>query len=192
MKTCRDCSVEKSLDCFFKQAASSDGYRNRCKLCEAARNRVWRAKRVAAFDINKVDLISLKTCSTCKEEKPGKDFYVNRAKTNGLQNFCKNCSHHVRRNWEMAGKHRLKPGDYDKMLEVQNKLCGICGSDNPGLSSTGKISRFHIDHDHYTGVIRGLLCGKCNKGLGLFNDDANTLKVAINWIQEGGSWIRET
>lgn len=49
--------------------------------------------------------------------------------------------------------------EYDKLIEEQNGLCGICG----GINSNGR--RLYVDHDHKTGKVRGLLCNTCNMHL---------------------------
>lgn len=67
---------------------------------------------------------------------------------------------------------------YDQILSGQNFCCAICHASEPG----GKNDRFHPDHDHDTGDIRGLLCHKCNLGLGLFNDSKTTLEAAISYL----------
>ena len=72
--------------------------------------------------------------------------------------------------------HRYKLGipAYEAMLKKQKNGCAVClvvFKDTP-----------HIDHCHSTGKIRGLLCDKCNKGLGFFEDDKNKLKRAIKYL----------
>jgi Autographiviridae endonuclease VII len=54
--------------------------------------------------------------------------------------------------------------EYKSLLEMQGGLCAICSGDN-----TGKP--LHVDHEHESGLVRGLLCLKCNTALGLINDD---------------------
>jgi hypothetical protein len=64
----------------------------------------------------------------------------------------------------------LTPEQYDAMNSAQNGLCAIC--------SRSEIGGLHIDHDHRTGSVRGLLCGRCNKAIGLFDDDPYRIQAA--------------
>ena len=67
---------------------------------------------------------------------------------------------------------------YNKMLFNQNNCCAICGRN---IIEIGKT--LHIDHDHKTGLIRGLLCYNCNAGLGNFKDLVESLKNAITYLK---------
>jgi hypothetical protein len=58
-------------------------------------------------------------------------------------------------------------------------VCDICGSQTPGRGFTG----WHIDHDHETGALRGVLCGACNIGLGHFGDDIARMTLAIEYLR---------
>ena len=61
------------------------------------------------------------------------------------------------------------------MLEHQNECCLICNkNDEKALC---------VDHCHKTGKVRGLLCNKCNKALGLFNDNIELIKVAASYLE---------
>jgi hypothetical protein len=68
--------------------------------------------------------------------------------------------------------------DYQRMLAEQNGCCAICGTDTPG----GKGQRLHVDHCHDSSRIRGLLCTRCNTGLGQFLDDPARLTAAISYL----------
>jgi hypothetical protein len=70
---------------------------------------------------------------------------------------------------------------YEEQLKKQEGKCAICKTDSP---QHGHIKRFSVDHCHSTGKIRGLLCSKCNKGIGFFNDDTKLLDQAIKYLQE--------
>lgn len=66
---------------------------------------------------------------------------------------------------------------YNQMFVDQNGLCKICK--NPKGSNEKNLS---IDHCHTTGKVRGLLCNKCNAGLGFFKDDISILTEAIKYL----------
>ena len=68
----------------------------------------------------------------------------------------------------------------DMLIKTHSGLCDICGLDNSG--SSGR--RLAIDHDHKTGTVRGMLCQKCNVGLGNFNDNPELLAKAIRYIKK--------
>jgi len=72
--------------------------------------------------------------------------------------------------------------EYNKILKKQNGVCAICGkSESLKIKNTTK-RRLTIDHEHKTGKIRGLLCTKCNLGIGNFLDDINIMEKAIKYL----------
>ena len=66
------------------------------------------------------------------------------------------------------------------MFTVQNSVCAICGRKSENLLT--------VDHDHTTGIIRGLLCKACNTGLGYFHDDPDSLRKAASYLEKTGSF----
>jgi len=56
---------------------------------------------------------------------------------------------------------------YNKMLTEQNGLCAICNKPEIRKRKNGEMHKLSVDHDHETGIVRGLLCNKCNHGIGL-------------------------
>lgn len=84
------------------------------------------------------------------------------------------------RKWHLKRFFGMSMEDYNKFLDIQEYRCAICQIE---LTETGK-DHFDIDHCHKTGKIRGLLCGSCNKGLGCFKDDINSLESALNYLKE--------
>lgn len=69
--------------------------------------------------------------------------------------------------------------DKKRYLEMQAGVCPICGDDG----SNSKNSELYVDHDHQTGEVRGLLCGRCNFALGQFDDDIERMKRAILYLE---------
>lgn len=71
--------------------------------------------------------------------------------------------------------------EYLDLLEKQNHCCAICKSKEP---KQGKSMYFHIDHDHDTKKVRGLLCGPCNRGIGYLQDNPEFILNAYNYVRE--------
>ncbi len=70
---------------------------------------------------------------------------------------------------------------HEVLLASQDGRCAICGSAE--WPAPVKGGRPHVDHDHATGAIRGLLCGHCNNGLGNFGDDPPRLRSAADYLE---------
>lgn len=66
----------------------------------------------------------------------------------------------------------------EKVEEMAAGGCGICGT----TDWPGRHSRPHVDHNHSTGAVRGILCSECNTGLGKFRDDPAMLQKAIDYL----------
>jgi hypothetical protein len=71
----------------------------------------------------------------------------------------------------------VSKGRYFEILASQGGGCAICGGPSKG------IGKFHVDHCHKTGVVRGLLCSECNLGLGKFKDDPGRLRRAASYLE---------
>ena len=83
------------------------------------------------------------------------------------------CQSHARR----FRKYGLTEQDLTGMLARQKSRCAICGSAEPGSSG-----EWCVDHDYITGQIRGLLCGRCNSGIGLLQDDPDIIRAAARYV----------
>lgn len=70
---------------------------------------------------------------------------------------------------------------YNALLVVQGGVCLICGC--PPRCGKTSSSALHVDHDHKTGAIRGLLCGRCNPGLGYFDENPELLDRAAVYLK---------
>ena len=83
------------------------------------------------------------------------------------------------RKYQLRDKYGITEADYEEMLLLQEGRCAICKTDTP----TGKWKRFAVDHCHHTGVVRGLLCNECNRGMGLLRDNPTLLREAANYLE---------
>jgi hypothetical protein len=70
--------------------------------------------------------------------------------------------------------------DFEAMLLAQGGGCAICGRAAPEGTS------LHVDHDHETGVVRGLLCFTCNGAIGMFTENDEHLTRAADYVSSGG------
>jgi hypothetical protein len=115
-----------------------------------------------------------KTCTRCREDKPLDTGHFpphNRTKS-GFDSWCRACRSSYRNDIN-RGKFRGVISDEElRDIKVSVKECVICGS-------KGKLV---VDHDHVTGVVRGMLCNHCNRGLGHFRDDPLLLEFAAQYI----------
>ena len=83
----------------------------------------------------------------------------------------------VRRH-SLSTRYGITPEDYERMLKQQHGGCAMCDTTVPG---TGK-QFFDVDHCHRTGIVRGLLCGRCNKYLGWLEKNADLREVAEAYL----------
>ncbi len=81
-----------------------------------------------------------------------------------------------KKNWSLRKKYDISFEDFEKMLAAQGWSCAIC--ETP-LDLWGRTT--HVDHDHETGVVRGILCVRCNIGIG-YIDDPDVMKKARQYI----------
>lgn len=113
-------------------------------------------------------------CTRCKQEKPetAEFFPLHNRKANGLDSWCRDCRNGYR--------SEIRRGHYRGMIDDESlknmistiRQCTICGDEGDLV----------VDHDHKCNTIRGILCNRCNKGLGLFRDSPDLLEYARIYI----------
>jgi hypothetical protein len=82
-----------------------------------------------------------------------------------------------------AKLYGIDKATYDAMLAAQGGRCAICRR-APGVKS------LNIDHNHATGAVRGLLCGACNRGMGMLGDNAARLRKAAAYLESRDGALR--
>lgn len=131
------------------------------------------------------------TCSRCREVKTADDFHVRRDRQSGRSSHCKECDRARLRKYRRDNRPRLRhrarqiaTGSEITEAEVaaiergQGGTCAVCKRP-PSVSAYGIL---HLDHDHTTGQIRGLLCDQCNKALGHFADDPARVEAGLRYL----------
>jgi hypothetical protein len=127
----------------------------------------------------------MKRCPDCGQDKPLDDFPRNKNTRSGRHTYCKPC-HAARtretikrlygsgRHYHLKQRYGLGGEEIQAMIDAQGGYCIIC-FDKPAE---------HVDHDHTTGKVRGVLCFNCNGGLGQFN--IAKLRGAIDYLKAAG------
>lgn len=87
------------------------------------------------------------------------------------------------RRWKLANKYGITHEQYEEMFQAQGGLCAICGNP-PADPGTNHGFRLKVDHDHETGVVRGLLCNSCNLRLGWVEKHRDTIQAYLTPRQE--------
>lgn len=89
-----------------------------------------------------------------------------------------------RRRWNLQKLYGITPEDYSAMLADQGGVCAVCRQPEPDAHGrTGTRFSLSIDHCHDTGRVRGLLCQKCNRAIGLLGDNVELLRSAIRYLE---------
>jgi|SaaInlStandDraft_2_1057019.scaffolds.fasta_scaffold116004_2 hypothetical protein len=123
------------------------------------------------------DGTAIKQCSVCKIKKPVTDFGILVKAVSGLRYSCKACDHKKHRRLT----YNLTDDEYQMLLEEQNNKCAICDITQDEHYIKTKRS-LHVDHDHNTGQVRGLLCNPCNRGIGYLKDTYKTVQRAAEYL----------
>lgn len=139
----------------------------------------------------------MKPCTKCHEVKPLEEFYLHRVKgrLERRASACKSCTAlqqkeyrernrnayaRYAREWQRRKLYGVSPEVFERMVESADRKCLGCEREVP----------LQLDHDHRTGLIRGLLCGSCNRALGLLQDDPATLRRLLTYLKYHEWWCQ--
>lgn len=140
----------------------------------------------------------MKTCKNCGIEKPLDEYYTHPRTKDGKGSWCKKCLiektkeqrkdpekralwSEYRRRSTLKNRYGITADTYDKMYEEQGGVCAICKVNTMG--GRGKGSKLAVDHNHTTSQVRGLLCGMCNQGIGMFKENTELMQKAIEYLK---------
>ena len=124
-----------------------------------------------------------KRCADCKQYKPVTEFPRNKNSKDGFHSYCKACNnartyesrqrlHGGSRHYHLKHRYGISADEFNELVRQQGGVCAICGRPDPE----------HVDHDHETGAVRGILCFNCNGGLGQFRDSIDALLAAAAYL----------
>lgn len=181
-KSCTKCGIEKESSQFYKSKGGKFGTTSFCIECYKLIHKLWREK-------NKE---KLRKKQKIYYENHKKELYcyrmINKKKRRIYdKNYGKEKRSHKRNMW-LLKTYQIDSLSYYRLLKQQNEVCAICGKKEIIFDKrNNKFRSLAIDHNHKTGKIRGLLCSKCNRGLGLFDDNIQLLKNVIIYLSTKGT-----
>lgn len=145
------------------------------------------------------NFIRMRVCATCNVEMLANEDNFYRTSGNKLQKSCKSCvikrsrdnkqtesGMQSRRKYNRSAALKRRYGitveEYDAMYEEQHGVCLVCSKPSTKLDGYGNIARLHVDHNHDTGEVRGLLCNNCNTALGLLKESPEIIRRLGDYI----------
>jgi hypothetical protein len=123
-----------------------------------------------------------KFCPRCEQTLPVTSFGSNRSSRDGYTSYCRACHNAVgretkvrlyggTREYHLRHRYGITGADVEGMVAAQGGVCPGCGGEPQ-----------HVDHDHNTGKVRGVLCFNCNQALGNVRDDISVLLGLIGYL----------
>jgi hypothetical protein len=153
-KTCKRCNQPKDEDAEFYFRKRENARDAICKECRRSESKKWKQDNPARYR---------------QQQKDWKESNPTRAKE------WRDSTHY----W-LKHKYNVTKEVWDAVFEKQGRCCAICKATTPTGSKNG---RWHTDHNHVTGELRGILCGNCNVGLGNFQDDPALTRLATAYLE---------
>ena len=135
-----------------------------------------------------------KKCTVCKEDKSLDEFYNKKTSPDGKGYRCKVCDNLARKKWVDSNPDKARRSarckswkynygideqDYNRILTEQGGKCKICE-----VNHNKPHNYFAVDHCHITNKVRGLLCNRCNRSIGLLKEDISILQSAIKYLSK--------
>jgi hypothetical protein len=170
MKSCSKCSELLPLHEFWTDKSNKSGLKSSCIACCKT---AWNAKP-GRPPKGRAEYVppTEKFCNGCEQTLPASSFSVRheRAKGKALRARCKQCVGKAHDEWRaknpgasrvrnLKSKYGISEAEYMKMLDEQGGGCALCGSKESKWATSPWL---HVDHNHDTGEVRGLLCHLCN------------------------------
>jgi len=113
-------------------------------------------------------------CRSCREMIPFEKMPL-RHSDKKFSTYCNPCVSEKARVDNLEKKYGITIKEYNTLLDAQDGVCAICF----GVDKNKKLC---VDHDHETGEVRGLLCSKCNKAIGLLGDNRAGVQNALDYL----------
>ena len=167
-KTCIKCNETKALSEFWKRSSKDTARQSYCKQCHSQKNREWlennserkreRSRQWAALNKDR------------RRENHQKWYAANRERQLELNKLWQ-AANRAKKNGKLYG---LSEEQYFELLDRAGGRCEVC------QRAEGRLC---VDHCHVTGEVRGVLCSRCNTGVGMLGDCAEGIRSALDYFE---------
>ena len=161
-KTCQRCGETKPIDAFGVDRGRTSGRFPQCRVCHAQRQRERRlrigpeeaARREKAYREKRNANAALRERYAARQ-----------------------------RDYAVVSLYGMTAVELLSLLDAQEGRCAVCSRTPDPDADRLAMRVLHVDHDHETGKVRGMLCANCNMGLGQFGDDLARLRAAVAYLE---------
>lgn len=160
---CKKCSVE--LSDLNWQPGLKKANKKWCAACSNKRSTLWKKEN--------------------KDKVKAQRNEWNKQNPEKVKSYRKKVEPEQIRQYIIKREYNLSWEEYQKLYVEFKGLCGICAKPL-SLIKTNSEHTAHIDHDHLTGKVRGILCRSCNRGIGYLNDSPERLQKAATYLETYG------
>lgn len=163
-KKCSCCKRKRVVTDFHLNRAEPDGYARQCKECRS------KARKNCSEEARRSQISS--AVAWQKKNQEAFREYQRQWRRDNAKRLA------VSAKWSrLKCKYGVTKEGYGRMLAERNGGCHICGRSPPEV-------QLHVDHCHESNKVRGLLCGHCNKAIGMFQDDVKRMQEAIEYLMK--------
>lgn len=172
---CNGCNIEKPITDYW---GATNGHRQHktCKKCHSVRKKVYREVNKERLALQKKNYYQANREICLKQSEKYRKDNVQYFKNYNKKRYKENKM--VMREKKLQAAYKISLIEYNELFIIQNGQCAICGKHQKELKK-----RLHVDHDHKTHEIRGLLCCKCNLGLGTLGDSVDMIKKTLMYLE---------
>jgi hypothetical protein len=199
-KQCSRCCLILPIDNFGIRSDRPSGVRSECKNCTKTRYKQWvddnpeyrqqyykenkerhyqKNKEWKNANKEKINARRRELRATPEAKMKSKE-YKERTKDRDQQ--YRDNRKHVKKDYALKSNYGISLEEYNLMNQQQGDVCAICKQPETAMWR-GRLTRLAVDHDHNTGVVRSLLCSRCNRALGSFDDDPVLLRAAADYLE---------
>jgi len=197
-KVCTRCGKEKEIIEFYIKSGSDTERRASCIECYSVASQLYRQKnkekevsRHKIYRQKNIKVLQQKRRDHYQTAKGEAKQYREKNKEKIKQYFIDNKERFLEYKSDYNWAYRIKkeygiyPEQFYEMSDKQGGVCAICGrEETESYNSTVRTGRLCIDHNHETGKLRGLLCMRCNRAMGMFQDNSILLRKASEYLEE--------